>query len=93
MRSTSIGSSGHVAVVVQFADRDAEAMTLPLADHGVVFEPGELTHADAGAGQKFDHQTTTLIRVLGASAAMNLDAVGSSKNLGSGSSRAGKSLM
>ena len=62
------------------------------AHHGVVFESGELADAHPGAGQQLDHETR---RWLGSSAraAMNLAAVGSSKNLGSGSSRAGKSLM
>ena len=54
---------GHVAVVVQFADRDAEAVTVTLADHGVVFESGELAHAHAGAGQQLDHEATAQVGI------------------------------
>ena len=91
MRSTSIGCSGHVAVVVQLADRDAERWR-SRAHHGVVFEGGELAHAHPGPGQELDHEPTTAVRDRSASAAMNFAAVGSSKNLGSGSSSSGKSL-
>jgi hypothetical protein len=49
---------------VQLADRDAESVAVTLAHHGVVFESGELTDAHAGAGQKFDHETTAQVGVL-----------------------------
>ena len=55
----------HVAVVVQLADGDAQTMAVSLADHGVVFEPGELADAHPGAGQQLDHEPTAQVGVLG----------------------------
>jgi len=46
----------HVAVVVELADGDPEAVDPVVVHHGVVFETAELTDTHAGAGQQFDHE-------------------------------------
>ena len=50
-----------MAVVVELADGDPEAIDPVVAHQGVVFETAELTDTDAGAGQQFDHEPATQV--------------------------------
>ena len=83
MRSSSIGQQGHVAVVVQLADRDPELVEV---SRRTMASSSRAASSPTRIPVRANSSTISRRRRLGslASAAMNLAAVGSSKNLGSG---------